>query len=182
MKAPGIFFSHAKYAYFILIFSIILPAIGNTEQVHADYIQDTIQLAKNGDSQAQFSLFLLYDEGRVLEQDKQQALHWLKKSAEHTLPVACLYLGMKYEFGNGVQQNNITAKHYYKLAAEQGWAMAQYFLAMLLIKESDKKNLPQAAGWLLLAAEQGYPGAEEQLGKLKTQFRELQRKNIPILR
>jgi len=48
---------------------------------------------------------MMHDQGHTLPRDADKTVYWLSKAAEQNLPVACLYLGMKYEFGNGVGQD-----------------------------------------------------------------------------
>jgi TPR repeat protein len=169
-------FSHAKYPYLLLtflLFSLLSPpyVLPAAEILNTDLPEATLILAEQGDAEAQFSLYMMYDEGRLMPQDKQNALHWLTKSAQQNLPVSCLYLGMKYEFGNGVPQDNKTAKQYYKKAAEQGWPMAQYFLARLLLKGKESiENKRLAAKWLQLASRKGYPGAKDLLYSINQQI------------
>ena len=70
-----------------------------------------------------------------------------------------------YERGQGVSRNYKTALTWYRLAAEQGYARAQFNLGWMYRKE---KGVPQddktAVMWYRLAAEQGYLKAMFNLG------------------
>ena len=67
--------------------------------------------------------------------------------------------------GHGVPQDDKTAVKWYKLAAEQGHALAQYNLGWVY---DTGKGVPQdyktAVKWYTLAAEQGNARAQNNLG------------------
>ncbi len=74
-------------------------------------------------------------------------------------------LGLMYDHGSGVVQNDKTALHWYTLAAEQGDALAQSNLGAMYdagrgVVENDKT----AIKWFTLAAAQGYAHAQAYLG------------------
>jgi len=121
---------------------------------------DTLQLARQGDPEAQFSMALLYDTGGRDEQNPEQAVYWFKKAAHAGVAGACLYLGMKYEFGAGVSQNRKKAYHWYEQAALQGWPQAAFMLGSLYLRSSPADQV-RGCTWLGIAEEQGYPGAEQ---------------------
>jgi TPR repeat protein len=182
-------FSHAKisfHAYNILRYALFLPFFfcafcANGYAVSDDLLSETIALAREGNAQAQFSLAMIHDQGYLLPRSPKKAAHWLTKAAEQNLPAACLYLGIKYEFGNGVEQNKKIAEKWYKKPAEKNWAMAQYLLAELYLneKETTRAQLIDAAAWLQLASEQDYPGAKEKLQEIMQQLMPEEKKLIP---
>src|SRR5437660_2544374 len=57
----------------------------------------------------------------------------LKKSARAGNSLAQFELGRRYEFGIETQPNASMAAHYYRLAAEQGLARAEYSLGRLYL-------------------------------------------------
>jgi TPR repeat protein len=69
-------------------------------------------------------------------------------------------MGRRYEAGQGVPQNYFEATKWYRLAAEQGYATAQYNLGMMY---KEGRGVPpdfvQAYFWLSLAAS-GFPTSE----------------------
>jgi len=167
----GAYFSHAKnrpyhtaytiFSVIIILFSFLFPARVQGSDNIRDLVTETTRLAQQGDAEAQFSLALMYDEGQT----------------KRNLPAAALYLGMKYEFGNGVQQNKAVAEKWYEQAALQGWAMAQYLLAMLLLDESERsiENRINAGAWLKLAGKQEYPQANEKYLEIERTLSEHER-------
>ena len=72
-----------------------------------------------------------------------------------------------YANGEGVPQDDKTAVKWYTLAAEQGYASAQYNLGL---KYANGEGVPQddktAVKWWTLAAEQGDASAQNNLGNM----------------
>lgn len=151
----------AETPFSLLLLSLMLMLI-QPHPVLADeqLVADTLQLAGQGDKEAQFSLGLMYDTGNLVERNPEQAVHWFKKAAAAGVAGACLYLGMKYAFGAGVKQDRQKAQHWYEQAAFQGWPQAAFLLGSLYL---DLPAVDQIRGcaWLAIAAEQEYPGAEK---------------------
>lgn len=164
-EADHLVFTHLSLI-FLLLFTLY-PGPGHAGEPDRNLSTEILELARHGDAEAQFSLALMYDEGRHLPRDQAQAVYWLSKSAEQGLPGACLYLGMRFNFGNGVQQDKKRAAQLYKKAAVQGWAMAGYLLAMLLLEEKSKEQRIAGAAWLQLAGEQGYPPAGQKFREVE---------------
>ncbi len=161
---PVLFFIHS---FLLLLFSLLTPehsfsASGGT------YLSELQELASENDPEAMFALALFYEYGSVeLQPDKKQALHWFIMAAEKKVAAACLYLGLKYEFGAGVQQDLSRAAYNYCLAAEQGWPDAQFHLAELYSRGKGVRKDPCIAlGLLTLAEKELYPMAEERKKQL----------------
>ena len=76
-----------------------------------------------------------------------------------------------YDKGQGVPQDYKTAVKWYRLAAEQGDADAQYNLGVMYDKG---RGVPQdyktAVKWYRLAAEQGFAPAENVLKEIKSRL------------
>jgi TPR repeat protein len=119
---------------------------------------DTLQLAEQGDEEAQFSLGLMYDTGNQVKRNPEQAVHWFKKAAAAGIAGACLYLGMKYAFGAGINQNKNKALHWYEQAALQGWPQAAFLLGTLYL-DPPASDKVKGCTWLTIARKQGFPGA-----------------------
>ena len=89
----------------------------------------------------------------------------LKEMAEKGEVKAQFHLGVKYEFGLGVTEDDAEAVKWYRKAAEQGDSSAQFMLGEkydfgLGVTEDDA----EAAKWYRKAAEQGDQGAQYSLG------------------
>ena len=97
--------------------------------------------------------------------DFATALKEWKPLAEQGDADAQFNLGIMYDYGKGVPQNDKTAVKWYRLAAEQGDADAQSNLGFMY---DTGKGVPQndktAVKWYKLAAEQGDATAQTNLG------------------
>jgi len=82
-------------------------------------------------------------------------------------PSAQFILGQMYEHGQGTEADPAKALHYYRLAAEQGYAKAQYRLGLAYLE--GLPGLPPDPGqghrWLARAAAQGHVEAQYRLGR-----------------
>ena len=156
---------------FFLVFCLLLLLISPCSS-DASYEEDISRLAEQGDAEAQYALALLYEYGsETMLRDKQKSLHLLQKSAKQQVAGACLYLGLKYEHGNGVVQNYKKAVCFYLCAAQQDWPMAQFFLADFYVKgKGVTKSLSTALAWFGLARESDYPGADTEFLELQKQL------------
>ena len=144
----------------LLLSMLILPPRYAQADEQSSRIDAIISLAKQGDAEACFALALIYEYGDSLERDPVLAARWFQQAASQGIAGASFYLGMKYENGSGVKRKHSRAIQLYRQAAMQDWAMAQYFLARLLADLDVEKNKIEAAAWVALAWEQGYPSAE----------------------
>jgi TPR repeat protein len=74
-------------------------------------------------------------------------------------------LGVIYKRGEGVEKDAVQAVHWYRKAAEKGYAQAQCCIGcMYLDGEGVNKDAVQAAHWYRKAADQGHAGAQNNLG------------------
>jgi len=74
---------------------------------------------------------------------------------------------LMYDTGQGVPQNYTEAVKWYRLAAVQGNAVAQFNLGLIYAKgESVPQDYTEAAKWYRLAAEQGDTEAQANLGTM----------------
>jgi TPR repeat protein len=104
-----------------------------------------------------------------------------KKLAENGNPIAQYNLGCCYVNGDGVPQDLAEAAKWFRLAADQGIAEAEYRLGLWLLHQSvmppgvaamgadrlekEAELKAEAAKWFRLAADQGYAPAQFQLGE-----------------
>ncbi len=149
----------------------------------ADYEEDIIAYAAMGDPSSQYALALLYEYGgEAVEKDPVKAVEFFTLSAAKNVAGACLYLGLKYEFGNGVEQDYNKAICHYLCAAKQDWPMAQYLLAAAYMEGKGVNGSPLIAlCWLDLARQYGYPKAEQTYKKLEKQVEPGDLQRIPDL-
>ncbi|KAF0803270.1 putative TPR repeat protein [Alcanivorax xiamenensis] len=120
--------------------------------------------AERGEPKAQFALGMMFERGRGVRKDMEEAHKWYRLAAENNFPDAQIRLAQLYMVGaldGGAQEG----KKWYARAAAGGSALAQFMLGLLYLEgrgvESDEK---QAAHWFELAANQGYAPAQNNLG------------------
>jgi len=150
----------------ILTCEYVFPAwLSATEN---SYEFDVTRAAQDGDAEAEFALALLYEYGGdTIKRDPDQSILWLEKAGKKEVTAACLYLGLKYEYGNRVKKDLTKAACWYRCAARKNWPQAQYFLAGLYEHgKGVEKSLFMSLAWLGLAAEQDYPGAATDFSRL----------------
>ncbi len=135
-----------------------------------DYEKAVAKAAKDGDPQSQYALALLYEYGgETIERDPVKSIVWLEKAGKAKVAGACLYLGLKYEYGNRVKKDLKKAACWFACAAHKEWPAAQFFLASMYDKGKGIKKSPETALlWFGLAADYGYPGAEKEFVRLQT--------------
>ncbi|GHU27044.1 hypothetical protein AGMMS50256_05870 [Betaproteobacteria bacterium] len=74
-------------------------------------------------------------------------------------------LGLMYSNGNGVEKNDVEAAKYFRMAAEQGHAVAQNSLGWMFENgQGVAQNYAEAVNWYRKAAEQGFAAAQNNLG------------------
>ena len=97
--------------------------------------------------------------------DFATALRGFRSYAEQGDASAQFNLGVMYDNGEGVPENDAEALRWFRLAAEQGEASTQFNLGvMYAIGEGVPENDAEALRWYRLAAEQGHALAQSNLG------------------
>ena len=97
----------------------------------------------------------------VLGQDLTET----RRLAEQGNAEAQFSLGLMYDNGEGVPENDAEAMRWYRLAAEQDDADAQVNLGVMYANgEGVPEDDAEAVRWFRLAAEQGYADAQNNLG------------------
>ena len=120
---------------------------------------------ENGRVWAQYSLGLMYKEGRGVPQDYVEAAKWFRRAAEQGLAMAEFVLAAIYEIGEGVPKDEDEAAKWYRKAAEQGLAVAQRSLGYMYAQgRGVPQDFAEAVRWYRMAAEQGLAEAQRELG------------------
>ena len=115
---------------FLLAIAVLICALAASAQ-EPQSLEELIQLAEQGDANAQFNLGAAYDEGTGVGQDYAEAVRWYRLSAEQGDASAQYNLGGMYDEGTGVGQDDAEAVRWWTLAAEQGDADAQNNLGLM---------------------------------------------------
>ncbi|EOW2135833.1 sel1 repeat family protein [Stenotrophomonas sp. GD03908] len=112
-------------------------------------------------------LFVFACSAHALGNDEAASLKSVLAAAETGSADAENDLGDRYNQGNGVVRNPVTAVEWYRKAAEQGHASAQSSLAVMYLNGTGvPKDLAQALFWVRKAAEQGNGLAQSDLGMM----------------
>ena len=106
-------------------------------------------------------------------EDYAKAMTILAPLAEAGDPVAQYYVAHMYEKGDGVAKDASKTLEFYRRSAEQGYARAQYKLAIGYAQgwPGLEKDEAEARRWLVKAAEGGSRSAQRVLGKAYEQGR-----------
>lgn len=97
----------------------------------------------------------------------RDARMYLDAAARNGHPGALRNLGILYENGYGVTQDQESAVKLFQQAAQRGDAVAQYRLGLYCESgwELEKPNQQYAAAWFAAASKQGYAPAQSRLGQ-----------------
>ena len=130
-------------------------------------------LARCGDAEAQYQLASCYHSGYGVEENDSLAFVWAKKSAEQDYPAGLYFLAYCYETGKGCSANMGNANYLYKKAYEKAMSQinagdpsAQFVVGKIYDYGNGgvTQNQEVAVRWYRRAAEQGYPGAQFNMG------------------
>ena len=195
-----------KNVYTLLIFSLILvtfPVCGRTSD-QSDPLHQTqlphgplvlavddsestnnlpsavvwyLELAEQGDKDAQYNLGSIYETGFGVNVDMKEAVKWYNKAAFQGHQMAQLKLGMMYYLGKGTEQSTIKGNKWIREAAKSGNSLALLLQENVIAHDVDKDIEPQKLiSRTLQAFEKGQINAEETL-RLELQKIERARKN-----
>lgn len=153
----------------IILLLMLTCAIGNASA--QTFSTELLKQAESGDAASQAGLGICYFLGRGVSRDNEQAEKWLRKAAYQDEPRGYYYLGACYFTGRGVEKDYDKAAGWYMLAAKsnKGKGMlagnAQFALGdcYSLGGPSLEADPIQAAKWYKAAAENGHPGAQNQI-------------------
>ena len=94
-------------------------------------------------------------------------MKWYRKAAEQGDADAQDSLGIMYQSGRGVKQDDVEAVNWFRRAAEQGEANAQALLGFsYLLGKGIQVNKSLAKEWFSKACDNGYQDGCENYGKL----------------
>ena len=105
---------------YLLMATLILGGCGNPPDYRKLSAEELLPLAENGDAEAQFNLAGMYAKGYGVVMDEKKSFDWYKKSAEQGHAKAQYNLGVMYLIGSGVTKSLSDAKHWLRLAYDNG--------------------------------------------------------------
>lgn len=120
--------------------------------------------AEQGCVIAQFRLGMCYATGAGVEQNQEKAKEWfdkIKDPFDQFMIGNCFLAPLHFDL-----RDEVMAMKWYRKAAEQGYADAQYMLGLCYCEKQDK---PEAVKWLQKAAKQGHEKAKKALTEVSKQ-------------
>jgi len=96
--------------------------------------QEFLAAAKEGHSDSQYNVALMYEQGLGVSKNEKEALSWYEKSASQGNSAAQFNLGVLYENGVGTPIDFAKANEWYRKASAQGDGLAVGNLGMLYIR------------------------------------------------
>ena len=87
-----------------------------------------------GLAEAQVALASMYLVGSGVQEDRDEAMRWLRRAAEQGNPDGQFALGNSYADGVTLPQNGAEGVRWLRLAADQGHLYAQYYLGLVFSK------------------------------------------------
>lgn len=128
-------------------------------------IEEFLKQAQGGDASAQCVLGMCFCKGINVNQSNEEAVKWIRLSADQGFAAAQDMLAFFYENGTGVTLSYEESAKWYRKAAEQGYANSQSQLAYCYAKGIGvQQSYEEAAVWYLKAAEQGNMDAQSTIG------------------
>ena len=101
-----------------LLLGVLLTPVMAVGQ--APNFEDTLRLAEEGYSYAQYNLGVMYANGEGVPEDDAEALKWFRLAADQGNARAQFNLGNMYYEGDGVPRNDVTAYAWWNIAAASG--------------------------------------------------------------
>jgi len=147
------------------VFVTILITLLWPQAVQANDLFDTqLQLAKQGNPEAQFKVGEMYETGTGVEKNKREAVYWTTRSANQkheTARFKLIYWDLEKQ---GLNADNKARLEWLNNRAKQGNAQAQYYLGRIYAHGVGiNKNPEVAIDWLNKAASAGVLEAELEL-------------------
>ena len=138
----------------------------NSQPANSDF-ELTLDLAEQGDADAQFEVGVGYATGVGVPQNFIEAVRLYRLAADQGNADAQYNLGVMYENGEGVLRDDVEAVRLYRLAADQGHADAQTNLGRMYAEGwGVAQEEMEALRWWRLAADSGISEAQFNVGAI----------------
>jgi TPR repeat protein len=147
----------------MMCLAIVAPCFG-------DLISAKRTIAYQGDTEAQYDLGVIYNNGEGIRQDYKKAMEWFRLAADQGYAPAQYNMGVMYAAGQGARQDFREAMKWSRLAADQGDSLAQYNVgAMYAEGIGAAQDYREAMTWFQRAADQGHSIAQYNVGVMYDQ-------------
>jgi TonB family protein len=135
---------------------------GDAPVMPAKNLMQLLMAADAGDAASQLQLSEAYMFGRGVQQDPEQARHWVAKAAEQGYPDAQSAMGM-LAMAEADTPNPEAAMVWFRKAAAQGNAPGMFMVAMHLL---DTEKFDEGEALLMQASDKNFPIAQAMLGTI----------------
>ncbi len=141
--------------------------IAYTRGDYAAALKVFVPLAEAGNADAEYSVGVMYANGRGMPRAYAEAAKWFRRAAEKGQAGAQYDLGVLYAKGQGVPEDTTEAAKWFRKAADQGKPSAQYNLGyMYSTGQGVPQDYAEAAKWYRKAADQGDTDSQNRLATL----------------
>ena len=126
-------------------------------------VRDLSPLADDGNVEAQFYMAYMYETGKGVPVDLEQAAHWYLSAAEQGEPKAQFNLAAAFESARGVETDLVQTHRWYLASAESGFLRAQYKVAEIYLSGAGlyEPDLIQAYKWFNLCGRERHRDARK---------------------
>jgi len=154
-----------------LLHSVLLAVVVFLTEIsgaQADMVFDfQMKLAKKGNAEAQFKVGEMYESGRGVEKNMDEAMKWISKAAAQGNQAAGYNLLYKDLEKNGVTRENKAELVELQNAAKAGDGYAQYYIGLMHSRGVGvKKSSNSALNWLGKASLVGITAAETEIARV----------------
>lgn len=134
-----------------------------------EIFKENLQLALQGNAEAQCRVAKAYWNGDGVKKSKEKAIGFYKSAAEQGLADAQFQLANYYDFITDLKE----AIYWNLKAAQQGHVSAQYWMGYYYDEgEGVVRDIEKAIYWYAKSSEQGHDAAQERLGELLQDVKE----------
>lgn len=120
---------------------------------------------KQGDSDSQYNLGVMYSKGELVKQDLPKAFDLFNLAAKQGHLLAYINLGNMYSKGEGTQQNLKKALELYTFASKNGLEHGDYHLGLMYLNgKGVNQDYKEAVKYFTLASDKKLPNAYLNLG------------------
>ena len=133
-------------------------------------VEAIIELAHNGDAEAQYSVGMMYFDMEIGDEDTEdfeEAAKWFRLAADQGEESAQYWLALMYRSGTGVPYDPAEAARLMARSAELGHQEARHNLGMMYaLGFGVEQNGEEALRWIKCAAENGSSSSIRVLGRM----------------
>jgi flagellar biosynthesis GTPase FlhF len=157
-----------KTALLHIALLVVVVFLTEMSGAQADMVFDfQMKLAKKGNAEAQFKVGEMYESGRGVEKNMNEAMKWINKAAAQGNKAAGYNLLYKDLEKNGVTKENKPGLADLQNAARDGDGYAQYYVGLMHSNGVGvRKNSNEALDWLGKASLVGITAAEAEIARV----------------